>query len=114
MSPSLSKYKKIRVRVQEPNTVITNEKIQHRAKINHPLLQYNFKSLEVDKIFTLLLDKIIIHSSYDSTSQAAKVLNTTKFSGVTKFNNRIADYINRYLNSGTLSWYRSRSILFCS
>lgn len=59
MSPSLG----VKVRVQESNAVLIYDKIEHRAQIYHPLLNYNFKSLKVGKIFTLLLDKVTIHSS---------------------------------------------------
>lgn len=45
------------------------------------------------KIRCSLPDKVSIHSAYDSTSKAAKVLDYTKFKEVIVFDDGMADYI---------------------
>lgn len=47
------------------------------------------------KIRCSLPDKVTIHSAYDSTSKAAKVLDYTKFKEVIAFDDGMADYITR-------------------
>jgi len=88
--------------IKEKGASFNNNKIIHRAKINHSLLDYDFDKIPKGKVLALLPDKITIFDSYSSSSNAAKILDKTKFKNVKKFNNKMADYIHRYLNLNKL------------